>query len=165
MNTLVLGGARSGKSLVAEQLALRTGEPVTYVATVRLGQDPDLSARVALHRQRRPVEWSTVECGDDLAGVLRAATGTVLVDSLGPWLAALVEMRSDIDELVEALRDRSGHTIIVSEEVGFGVHPETSAGRRFRDELGTLNQAVARECDDVLFVVAGRVLTLPRESS
>lgn len=165
MNTLVLGGARSGKSLVAERLAERTGETVTYVATVRLGEDPDLSARVALHRERRPLEWTTIECGDDLADVLRTTIGTVLVDSLGPWLAELPDLRCDIDMLVDALRNRNGHSIIVSEEVGFGVHPQSSVGRRFRDALGTLNQAVARECDEVLLVVAGRVLSLPRDPS
>ncbi len=165
MKTLVLGGARSGKSEVAEQLAQRSAGPVTYVATVRLNGDEDLERRVAVHRERRPPTWSTVECGDDLADVLSSLSGTVLVDSLGPWLAALPDMRCDLDGLIAAIRARRDDTIVVSEEVGLAVHPETAAGREFRDALGTLNQAVARECDDVVLVVAGRALLLPRFES
>lgn len=164
VKTLVLGGARSGKSLVAERLAARSTSPVTYLATVRLGHDEDLSARVAAHRERRPTSWSTIECEDNLPEVLSSTTGTVLVDSLGPWLAALPDMRCDLDALIAVLRARDEDTIIVSEEVGLGVHPESSVGRTFRDALGTLNQAVARECDDVVLVVAGRSLLLPRSS-
>lgn len=165
MKTLVIGGARSGKSLVAEQLARRSVGPVTYVATVRFSGDENLERRIAAHRERRPHEWSTVECDDDLAGVLSSLRGTVLIDSLGPWLAALPDMRCDLDGLIAALRARRDDTIVVSEEVGLAVHPETAMGRAFRDELGTLNQAIARECDDVLLVVAGRVVSLPRFDS
>lgn len=165
VKTLVLGGDRSGKSLVAERLAKEGVPPVTYVATVRLGDDEDLARRVAGHRERRPSEWSTIECGDDLPQVLTSTTGTVLVDSLGPWLAALPEMRCDVETMIAALRAREDDTIIVSEEVGLGVHPETTLGREFRDALGTLNQAIAQECDHVLLVVAGRVLSLPRNES
>jgi adenosyl cobinamide kinase/adenosyl cobinamide phosphate guanylyltransferase len=161
VKTLVLGGARSGKSLVAERLAARSGEPATYVATLRLSDDADLATRIELHRERRPLQWSTLECGDDLIGALSSTTGTVLVDSLGPWLAALPDMSCDLKGLVAALVARRDDTIIVSEEVGFGVHPETPLGREFRDALGALNQAVAGACDQVLLVVAGRVLPLP----
>lgn len=161
MKTLVLGGVRSGKSLVAERLAARSVEPVTYIATLRLSDDADLATRVELHRERRPSQWSTLECGDDLPGALSSTAGTVLVDSLGPWLAALPDMSCDFEGLVAALLARRDDTIIVSEEVGFGVHPETPLGREFRDALGALNQAVARACDQVLLVVAGRVLSLP----
>jgi adenosyl cobinamide kinase/adenosyl cobinamide phosphate guanylyltransferase len=165
VKTLIVGGARSGKSLVAERLAMRSASPVTYVATVRLGNDEDLARRVAAHRERRLPEWSTIECGDDLPGVLTSTAGTVLVDSLGPWLAALSNMQCDLDALITALRARHEDTIIVSEEVGLGVHPETAVGREFRDALGSLNQAVAQECDNVLLVVAGRALSLPRSDS
>ena len=165
MKTLILGGARSGKSHVAEQLAQRSTGPVTYVATVRLNGDENLERRVAEHRERRPPTWSTVECGDDLASILATVSGTVLVDSLGPWLAALPSMRCDLDALISALRARRDDTIIVSEEVGLAVHPETAMGREFRDNLGTLNQAIAHECDDVVLVVAGRALSLPRFES
>jgi adenosyl cobinamide kinase/adenosyl cobinamide phosphate guanylyltransferase len=165
VKTLLLGGARSGKSLVAERLAKKSVDLVTYVATVRLGDDEDLARRVAAHRERRPSEWATIECDDDLPGVLASTTGTVLVDSLGPWLAALPGMQCDLDAIIAVLRARDDDTIIVSEEVGFGVHPETTIGREFRDALGTLNQIVAHECDHVLLVVAGRVLSLPRNDS
>jgi adenosylcobinamide kinase / adenosylcobinamide-phosphate guanylyltransferase len=162
VKTLIVGGARSGKSLVAERLAEQSAGAVTYVATVRLGHDEDLARRVAAHRERRPPGWSTIECGDDLSGVLLSTAGTMLIDSLGPWLASLPGMRCDLDALVAALRARHEDTIIVSEEVGLGVHPESSIGREFRDALGTLNQVVAQECDRVLLVVAGRTLSLPR---
>jgi len=165
VKTLILGGARSGKSLIAERLATRSASPVTYVATMRLGSDDDLARRIAAHRDRRPLAWSTIECGDDLAGVLRSTAGTLLVDSLGPWLAALSTTHGALDDVVAALSERRDDTIIVTEEVGFGVHPETALGRDFRDGLGTLNQAVANVCDEVLFVVAGRALSLPRHDS
>jgi adenosylcobinamide kinase / adenosylcobinamide-phosphate guanylyltransferase len=165
VKTLLLGGARSGKSHIAEQLAQRSAGPVTYVATLRLNGDEDLERRVAAHRERRPSTWSTIECGGDLASVLTTVSGTVLIDSLGPWLAALPTMHYDLEAIVAALRSRRDDTIVVSDEVGLAVHPETAMGRAFRDEMGTLNQAIARECDDVLLVVAGRALSLPRFDS
>jgi adenosylcobinamide kinase / adenosylcobinamide-phosphate guanylyltransferase len=159
VKTLVLGGARSGKSLVAERLAA----PVTYVATVRVGDDTDLAARVEQHRSRRPAAWATVECGDDLAAILNSTSDTVLVDSLGPWLADLTEWRDQMGALSDAILARKGDTIIVSDEVGLSVHPETRLGREFRDALGTLNQRIGAVCDDVLFVVAGRVISLTKD--
>ncbi len=165
MITLVLGGARSGKSALAERLAAKTDVPVTYLATVVIGDDDDMKARVAAHRLRRPAHWVTVECGVDLAVVLSQAGGTVLIDSLGPWLAALPNMNVDVLSLCDALIARDDDTIIVSDEVGLGVHPETSVGREFRDKLGELNQAVASIATRVLLVVAGQVLTLKPGSS
>lgn len=163
MITLVLGGARSGKSAVAEGLAGRSGEPVTYVATATVDAgDADHGARIAAHRDRRPPTWTTVEAGADLAAVLAATEGTVLVDSLGTWVTAHPEMDPDVPGLGRALRARSGLTVVVSEEVGLGVHPSSEAGRRFRDVLGAVNVAVAEVADDVLLVVAGRVLPLER---
>ncbi len=163
MKTLVLGGARSGKSLVAERLASRGSAPVTYLATVRVGDDVDLAARVDEHQRRRPSDWATVECGDDLAALLRSTSGTALVDSLGPWLADLTEWREHAGALCDAIVARHGDTIIVSDEVGLSVHPETRVGREFRDALGTLNQRIATVCNDVLFVVAGRVISLAKD--
>jgi adenosyl cobinamide kinase/adenosyl cobinamide phosphate guanylyltransferase len=163
VKTLILGGARSGKSLVAERLASRATGPVTYVATVRVGDDADLAARVDEHRRRRPGEWTTLECGDDLATVLASTPGTMLVDSLGPWLADLMDQGDLVGALCEAIAARQGDTIIVSDEVGLSVHPETHLGRKFRDALGTLNQRVAQVSDDVLLVVAGRVITLAKD--
>ena len=162
MITLVLGGTRSGKSAVAERLAQRSSPVVTYVATMRVGDDIELARRIEQHRRRRPATWATIECGEDLAGVLANIEGTVLVDALGAWLAAGDSAGDDArrDALCIALRGRVGDTIVVSDEVGLGVHPSSSAGREFRDRLGLLNQAVARGADVVLLVVAGRVLSL-----
>lgn len=160
MIVLVLGGARSGKSAFAERLAAGLPEPVTYVATLEVGDDPELADRVATHRQRRPAGWSTVEPGAGLPDALAQLAGTALVDSLGPWLAGLAGMAADPEPLCSALARRAGDTVVVSEEVGLGVHPSSEAGRQFRDSLGTLNQAVAAVADRVVLVVAGRALTL-----
>jgi adenosyl cobinamide kinase/adenosyl cobinamide phosphate guanylyltransferase len=155
--TLVLGGARSGKSAVAESLV--DGD-VVYLATATV-TDPDFAERVQRHRARRPASWSTVESGPDLAGALHSCGDRpVLVDSLGTWLAGVDGFAADVDGLVEALRSRTAATVVVSEEVGLGVHPETEVGRRWRDAVGEANQAVAAVADDVLLVVAGRVLRL-----
>jgi adenosyl cobinamide kinase/adenosyl cobinamide phosphate guanylyltransferase len=158
--TLVLGGARSGKSEVAERIAARLAGPVTYLATLIPGGDPDLAARIEAHRARRPAGWRTVEAGAELPAVLRSVPGPVLVDALGPWVAASPGMIVDAGALCAALAGRPADTVVVSEEVGLGVHPATEDGRRFRDALGTLNQAVAAVADEVLFVVAGRILPL-----
>lgn len=159
--TLVLGGTRSGKSQVAESLAGRSPLPVTYVATGR-ATDEEMAARIAAHQARRPAEWSTVEAGDDLPGILCDLSGTALIDSLGTWIAGARDMEIDAPGFYDALDARSGDTIVVSEEVGLGVHPPTDAGRRFADILGTLNQAVADVADTVWLVIAGRVLPLER---
>ncbi len=158
--TLVLGGARSGKSAVAERLAAVLPSPVTYVATLEVGDDADLAARVERHRARRPAPWHTVQVGAGLVEVLRSVPGSVLVDSLGPWVAAAPAMEVDGAALCSALGERSGDSVVVSEEVGLSVHPSTEEGRRFRDALGALNQAVAAAADEVILVVAGCALRL-----
>jgi adenosyl cobinamide kinase/adenosyl cobinamide phosphate guanylyltransferase len=160
--TLVLGGARSGKSAVAERLAAGAGPPVTYIATGSAAGDADMAARIAAHRARRPDGWTTIEAGRELAGALKdAPDGTVLIDALGTWVAAHPDLAPDVTGLLTALDGRRGATIVVSEEVGLGVHPSSETGRRFRDVLGEANTAVAAIADEVLLVVAGRVLTLP----
>jgi len=162
--TLILGGARSGKSAYAERLIMRQPLPVTYVATLHVGDDPDLSARVERHRERRPPTWHTIEAGFDLAEVLRTTGGAVLLDSLGPWVAGHGEGAAvDAAAICRALAERNGETVVVSEEVGLGVHPSSEMGRQFRDALGALNQAVAVAADKVLLVVAGRALRLDEE--
>ena len=161
MITLVLGGARSGKSVVAEAIATEAaaGGAVTYVATITTSAaDQDLDARVAAHRARRPADWATIEPPYDLCAVLRDTPGVVLVDSLGPWVAMQPEMQVDHAALAAAVAARSDATVLVSDEVGWGVHPETELGRRFRDAVGSLNQALATAADETLVVVAGRVL-------
>ena len=161
--TLVLGGTRSGKSAVAERLAVGLAGPgatVTYVATALVGEDASLAARVDAHRSRRPTSWATVEAGGDLPSLLRSLDGVVLLDALGPWVAWLGDAPVPVDDLCVALVERSGETVVVSEEVGLSVHPPTAAGRSFVDALGSLNQAVAAVADDAWLVVAGRVLPL-----
>lgn len=159
MITLVLGGARSGKSAVAERLVARLAEPITYVATATITDD-EFAARIARHRDRRPPEWTTIEAGGHLVATVQKTNGTVLIDALGPWVAANDDFAVDTDALVAALTSRSGDSVIVSEEVGLGVHPSTEVGRAFRDVLGDVNRAVAEVADEVLLVVAGRVLPL-----
>lgn len=168
MITLVLGGARSGKSELAEQLA-GTGRAVTYLATgtavdADMAVDTDMAARIARHRARRPDRWRTLECGGGaaLATALAETAGPVLLDSLGTWVAATPDFEVDTAALCGALRARAGDAVVVSDEVGLGVHPETEVGRRFRDVLGEVNRAVADVADRALLVVAGRVLPLER---
>lgn len=163
--TLVLGGTRSGKSTVAERLAAelasRGGGTVTYVATASV-TDVDMAHRVAAHQARRPTTWSTVELASstELPAVLAHLDGSVLVDSLGTWVASAPDLDVDAQALVHALQVRSGSTVLVSEEVGLAVHPATAVGRAFVDALGDLNQTVAAVAQRVLLVVAGRTLEL-----
>lgn len=162
MLVLVLGGARSGKSDLAEKWVARLPGPVTYVAT-GWAADDDMADRIDRHRRRRPATWRTLEAGPDLVGALAGPdgpTGSVLVDALGTWVAAHRDFAVDVDALCGVLRGRGGDTVVVSDEVGLGVHPPTELGNRFRDVLGTVNQAVAAVADEVVLVVAGRVLRL-----
>jgi cobalamin 5'-phosphate synthase/cobalamin synthase len=154
--TLVLGGVRSGKSEVAEHLV--GPGPVTYVAT-GLVTDDDFAARVARHRARRPAAWTTVEEPRAVPQALARIHGPVLLDALGTWIAN--DSGADLDALVAALTSRPGDTVVVSEEVGLGVHPVTEVGRAFADTLGEANRRVAEVADRCLLVVAGRVVELP----
>ncbi|EME19865.1 bifunctional adenosylcobinamide kinase/adenosylcobinamide-phosphate guanylyltransferase [Rhodococcus triatomae] len=170
--TLVLGGARAGKSTHAQRL-LADRDDVTYVATGAADRgDAEWSARIAAHRASRPRAWRTVET-DDLVGALQTATGPLLVDCLGTWLTRRIDLRgawtdesawgavrSDVAAFVAALRRTRVPVVVVSNEVGSGVVPATASGRRFRDLLGRLNTAVAAECESVVLVVAGRPLRL-----
>ncbi|MFE3000396.1 nicotinate-nucleotide--dimethylbenzimidazole phosphoribosyltransferase [Nocardia sp. NPDC059246] len=168
LRTLVLGGARSGKSAYAEQLV--ASEAVRYVATaVADPADADFAERIAAHRARRPANWTIVE-GDAVAA-LAEATPVTLVDDLGTWLTARLDARAawesprgivapDIDALVSAVAGYGQRLIIVSPEVGLGVIPATASGRLFRDEIGTLNQRLAEVCDEVFLVVAGQPMRI-----
>lgn len=159
MISLVLGGTRSGKSLVAERLAATHGT-VTYLAT-GTATDPAMVARIAAHRVRRPASWKTVEApGPELLAALVATTGAVLVDSIGTWVTGYPDLAADVDGLCAALATRSAPTVIVSEEVGLSVHPPTELGRRFVDVVGETNRRIGELAVEVLLVVAGRVLPL-----
>jgi adenosylcobinamide kinase/adenosylcobinamide-phosphate guanylyltransferase len=178
--TLVVGGARSGKSHVAEQL-LAGYDAVTYVATGPLASedDPEWARRVRQHRRRRPPHWATVET-TDLADALRRATTPVLVDCLGTWLTAVLDdvgawtdddtgaaeplwrkrFTDRADELVEAWHAVTVPVVMVSNEVGSGVVPATASGRLFRDELGRLATRLSLASERVLLVAAGRTVDL-----
>jgi adenosyl cobinamide kinase/adenosyl cobinamide phosphate guanylyltransferase len=161
--TLILGGARSGKSELAERLAASLPPPVAYVATAVADAsrpDPDWAARLAAHRRRRPATWRTVEAGTGLVEALAQIEDSVLVDALGTWVAATPGFAADAAGLCEVLQARRAPAVLVSDEVGLGVHPYSEAGRQFRDALGSVNRAVADIADRVLLVVAGRVLEL-----
>ena len=120
-----------------------------------------MAARIAAHRARRPSSWSTVEAeGAAVLGAVEAAQGTLLLDSLTAWVAATPGFDADVEGLCRALSGRGFSAVVVSDEVGLGVHPSTESGRLFRDRLGTVNQAVAAVADEVLLVVAGRALRL-----
>jgi adenosyl cobinamide kinase/adenosyl cobinamide phosphate guanylyltransferase len=160
MITLLLGGARSGKSELAERMAAASGDDVTYLATAVPGDDADFAARISAHRSRRPASWATVEAGASLVAALRAVEGPALVDSLGTWIVSIPDFQADLSGLCAALQERSAPTIVVSEEVGLGVHPSTAVGGRFRDALGRANQAVSAVADEAFLVVAGRTLRL-----
>jgi len=177
MRTLVIGGARSGKTAVAERM-LSGREGVTYVATGYLPGpgDDEWVGRVARHRSLRPPTWETAETLD-LAGLLEADGGPLLVDCLTLWLTRVMDetgcwddegwagggegrLREQTAGLLDALGRCTRDVVLVTNEVGQGVVPATASGRRFRDEMGLLNAAVASECEDVLLCVAGRTLRL-----
>jgi len=160
--TLVLGGSRSGKSAVAERLALAAEGPVLYLATGWSDPgDDDMDERIARHRAGRSPRFETIETGRDLvAALLDRPDQPALVDALGTWVAAHDDFEVPIDALVVSLLARSAPTVVTSDEVGLGVHPETRVGRRFRDALGIVNQRVAAVATTTYLVVAGRAIEL-----
>ncbi len=158
---LVLGGTRSGKSrYAAERARALGGNAVTIVGTARPG-DPELDARVAAHRAYRPAAWHTVEVESDLASAISDGEDArlLLIDSLTLWASTVVEaegtLRARWDDAARSLANRAGAVIFVSEEVGMGIVPTSRLGRQFIDELGWLNQQVAKLCDEVRLMVAG----------
>lgn len=166
MAELILGGARSGKSALAEWRARESGLDVTYVATATAGDD-EMAERIRHHRERRPAYWVTVEAPTELAHALEREAGPdrlLLVDCLTLWLGNLLDdgdaLAAERDALLAALPRLPGRMVLVSNEVGLGIVPDNALARRFRDEAGRLNQAVAAACDRVTFVAAGLPLTL-----
>lgn len=168
MLQLILGGARSGKSRLAEKLAADSGLPVTYIATSQ-PLDGEMNARVAQHRARRPAEWALVEEPLALARVLRehaAPDRCLLVDCLTLWLTNLLmlddpdQLNAERDALLDSLAALPGEIIFVSNETGMGVVPLGELTRRYVDEAGWLHQALAERCQRVVLTVAGLPLTL-----
>jgi len=177
VRTLVLGGIRSGKSRWAEEAiagSLPPGRPVRYLAPGPAGEaEAGWAHRVARHRERRPAHWETVET-DDITAQLRLSPETpTLVDDLGAWLAGALDrhdgwgdgpvpasVHRTIDDMVCAVSAFGATLVLVSPEVGLTVVPATASGRRFADELGSLNQRVAAVCDQVVLVVAGQPVSI-----
>jgi adenosylcobinamide kinase/adenosylcobinamide-phosphate guanylyltransferase len=164
--TFILGGARSGKSRHAETLVTGAAGAGTYIATAEPG-DAEMAARIAEHRSRRGTFWQTVEAPLDLAPAILAHADParpILVDCLTLWLSNLMGagriVPHEAETLCAALRDAAGPIVLVANEVGLGLVPETPLGRAFRDEAGRLNQAIAAVADRVIFVAAGLPLLL-----
>jgi len=171
MRTLILGGARSGKSALAERLAAASGHEVVYVATAQ-AHDEEMAARIAHHRAQRPSHWLSVEEPLALAATLQAHTRPgrcVLVDCLTLWVSNLLgspdadSFERERDALLKLMPSLKGQVLLVSNEVGLGVVPMGELTRRFVDEAGRLHQALAAQCERVVFVAAG--LPLPLKGS
>ena len=168
--TFLIGGARSGKSSLAVDIGHRhhaAGIPVTYIATAPVIDD-DMANRVQRHREERPPEWSTIEEEIDLLGALaKVESGLVIVDCLTLWTSNLMwrdltdaEIRRHSEDAAVAAAERADPTVVISNEVGLGIHPETDLGRRYRDVLGWVNQTWASAADPALFLVAGQAVPL-----
>jgi adenosylcobinamide kinase/adenosylcobinamide-phosphate guanylyltransferase len=164
----LLGGARSGKSSLAIELATQSDRPVVVVATAE-ARDEEMAERIRRHRAERPGSWTTIEEPFDLSGALAGVDdeAAVIVECLSLWVANALE-RGDNDTQVEekaraaadSAKARRGLTVVVSNEVGLGVVPATPLGRRYRDVLGRVNAVWAAVADEAAFVVAGRALRL-----
>jgi adenosylcobinamide kinase/adenosylcobinamide-phosphate guanylyltransferase len=159
--TLVLGGARSGKSRHAEQLALASGRAPVYLATAQ-ALDDEMARRIVVHRARRGPAWRTVEEPLDLVGALQrecAPERIVLVDCLTMWLTNLMvagrPVEAESARLLEALSGLPGPTVLVSNEVGQGIVPDNAMARQFVDHAGFLHQGIALQADAVVFMTAG----------
>jgi adenosylcobinamide kinase / adenosylcobinamide-phosphate guanylyltransferase len=156
--TLVLGGARSGKSRHAESLVTALPPPWIYAATAQ-ALDDEMTARIAEHRARRDPRWQTIEAPRDIASVIERAHGAVLVDCLTLWLTNLMLAGADLEAETERLEQAIGcarhPVVLVANEVGLGIVPENALARRFRDAAGRLNQAIAARADRVVLMVAG----------
>ena len=163
--TLVLGGARSGKSRFAERLA-EGASSRTYIATAEAFDD-EMRARIGKHREQRGGGWTTVEAPLDLAGALRSCTSDiVLVDCVTVWLGNLMHhersLHDEVAALCECLKSHPAHVVLVSNEVGLSIVPENAMARRFRDEQGLANQRLAEVADEVYFIAAGLPLSLKK---
>jgi len=160
---LITGGARSGKSTLAERKALQPCGRAIYIATARIYDgDSEMAARIAAHKARRsPDAWDDVDAPTDLVAALRKTDGDVprLVDCLTLWLTNLMlddaDWQAETDALIQTVAEQSAPIVFVSNEVGLGIVPENKLARAFRDAAGHVNQAVAGACDEVWLAVAG----------
>lgn len=164
--TLVLGGARSGKSRYAEALADDHAGPKVYVASAE-GGDAEMRARIASHRKRRGEDWTTLEAPLDVVGAIAGADGSeifILFDCVTLWVSNLMAVGRDVEaeaaRLAALLPRIAGRLTIVSNEVGLGIVPDNALARAFRDEAGRANQMLAEAADEVVFMAAGLPLKL-----
>jgi adenosylcobinamide kinase/adenosylcobinamide-phosphate guanylyltransferase len=162
--TLILGGARSGKSRHAEARLAAYPPPWIYLATAQ-AFDPEMHDRIAQHRARRSADWNTIETPIDVASALTEhANAPVLVDCLTLWLTNLILAEADIESataaLESALKIRTAPTVLVTSEVGLGIVPDNALARRFRDAAGILHQRLAAQANHVILMVAGLPLTV-----
>jgi adenosylcobinamide kinase/adenosylcobinamide-phosphate guanylyltransferase len=166
--TLLIGGARAGKSALAARLAALTNQPVSFIATAEAG-DEEMAQRIARHRAERPASWLTIEEPIDLEVALGKApeTHVVIVDCLTLWVSNLMLAGRDEDEIAQLAEAaaviaarREPQSFVVTNEVGTGVHPASDLGRRFRDLLGRVNSIWSREATEAFLVVAGRTIPL-----
>lgn len=171
--TLVIGGARSGKSKYAEELAAYNGAAVSYVATAT-ALDQEMAIRIQHHQARRPLAWQLHECPLDLIGLLKREAQqeqTILVDCLTLWLNNQLYENPQQDfsqlftELKDAVQNTPAHIIFVSNEVGLGIIPLGEITRQFVDEAGRLNQQLAQAADEVIFMVAGLPMVLKKHGA
>jgi adenosylcobinamide kinase/adenosylcobinamide-phosphate guanylyltransferase len=168
--TLVLGGARSGKSRYAESLVEALPPPWVYVATAE-ARDDEMAERIAAHKARRDARWQTVEAPHDLAACLGnvPSGAALLIDCLTLWLSnrllAGADIDSEIAELEKAVDAYDGSVVLVANEVGSGLVPDNALGRRFRDLQGVLNQRIAARADRVVLMVAGLPLIVKDSSA
>jgi adenosyl cobinamide kinase/adenosyl cobinamide phosphate guanylyltransferase len=167
-STLIIGGARSGKSRYAEQLIMSLPRPWVYIATAEVS-DNEMTARIAEHQARRGEQWQTVEAPLDLVERLEVGPdATALVDCLTLWLSNLMfanrDVEAEIARLETAVASRRSPLVLVSNEVGFGIVPDNALARKFRDLQGRLNQRVAARADRVVLVVAGLPVVLKGQS-
>lgn len=169
--TLILGGARSGKSSYAQSLAEATGQSVTFIATAQ-ALDEEMSRRIQQHRAERPASWETLEIPLDLAShVQQVQSDVVILDCITLLVSNLLmqfakddlvdeapfakSLQKEVEELIKSIRGREKHWILISNELGLGLVPPYQMGRVYRDWLGWANQRLAREADKVIFMVAG----------
>ena len=174
--TLILGGARSGKSSYALKLAKESGNPVTFIATAQ-AFDNEMSARIQKHKTERPAEWSTLELPMNLAKHIDKIHSEVVIldcvtllatnlmmqfvkDDLVDELSYLNAIQNEMEALLSAIRNSNQNWLVVSNEVGLGLVPPYQMGRIYRDGLGWANQRLAKEADTVLFMVAGLPMTV-----
>jgi len=168
-STLVLGGARSGKSRYAEQVAMTSPPPWIYVATAE-SFDDEMATRIADHKSRRSQDWQTVDAPLDLADALEGLprSAIILVDCLTLWLSNLMlagrDIEAEIARLEAAMLAHEAALVLVSNEVGSGIVPDNALARRFRDAQGLLNQRVAARADRVVLVVAGLPMIVKGQS-